>query len=239
MTRLWRAWLKMKEVSRTARARGISASINAIAQQCQTALGLKAATILCSASVDAPLTFGAVRPVIILPERLLEAASPELVTAALGHEMAHIRRRDFMWNLIYELAHLPLSYHRAASLAMRRVRETRELACDEMVAERLMSAKAYARSLVRIASSLTVIERPAYSLGIFDANNLEERIMKLMERRPRARLAKTVFIAALFALAASSRAASAFSLSVGQDKGAGPGGVAIDRPSIRRHELLF
>jgi beta-lactamase regulating signal transducer with metallopeptidase domain len=225
--RLLSAWRKTKEVTRTARACSIPDSITAIADECQTVLGLKATTILCSSTVEAPLTLGTRRPIIILPEGLLKTdssglAPTELLTTALGHEMAHIRRRDFLWNLIYELIHLPLSFHPAASYAKRRIKETRELVCDEMVTERLMSANAYARSLVHMAVSLTAIEQPTYLPGIFDADNLEERIMRLTKRRPRAsaRLAKTLLIAAILALGASAIAASAFSLSIGQDKNA-------------------
>lgn len=224
MLLLIRAWQKTREISRAARACGMRGPVTAIADECRAAIGLKAVPILCSETIEVPLTIGAKRPVIILPKSLLQSASPELMSTALGHEMAHIRRRDFFWNLIYELIYLPLSFHPAALLAKRRIRETRELACDEMVAGRLMSAGAYARSLVHMASSLTATERATYSLGIFDANNLEERIMKLMEKRPRtsSRSAMILFAAAVFALSLSAVAASAFSLSIGQDKSAAP-----------------
>jgi beta-lactamase regulating signal transducer with metallopeptidase domain len=221
---LIRAWQKTREISRVASDCGIPGSITAIADECRAAVGLKAASILCSEAIDIPLTLGAKRPVIILPKSLLQAASQDLVSTALGHEMAHIRRRDYFWNLVYELIHLPLSFHPAALFAKRRIRETRELACDEMVAGRLMSARAYARSLVHMASSITAIEHATYSLGIFDADNLEERIMKLTEERPRTSpgRAMILFAAAVFTLSLSAAAASAFSLSIGQGKSAAP-----------------
>ncbi|HEX8090954.1 MAG TPA: M56 family metallopeptidase, partial [Blastocatellia bacterium] len=152
---LIRAWQKTREISRAAAACRMHGSIAAIADECRAVIGLKGVSILCSETIEIPLTLGAKRPVIILPESLLRAASPELMSTALGHEMAHIRRRDFLWNLIYELIYLPLSFHPAALFAKRRIRETREMACDEMVAGRLMSAGAYARSLVHMASSIT------------------------------------------------------------------------------------
>ncbi|HKP84637.1 MAG TPA: hypothetical protein VJZ26_00990 [Blastocatellia bacterium] len=91
-----------------------------------------------------------------------------------------------------------------------------------------MSPKEYARSLVSIASSMAMLDNPTYSLGIFDANNLEERIMKLTQRSPRAsaRLAKVLLVGAALALALSAVAASAFSLSVGQNKSAESNGSA-------------
>ena len=220
LTRLRSAWLRTNEIRRSARLESIPDFAAAIREQCRVAFGLKEISILCSSIVKGPVTLGTKRAVIILPQSMLLTASPDLILSALGHEMAHIRRRDFLFNLIYELIHLPISFHPASIYAKRRIKETREIACDEMVTERLMSPKEYARSLVSIASSMTSLDNPTYSLGIFDANNLEERIMKLTQRSPRAsaRLAKALLVLATLALALSAIAASAFSLSIGQDK---------------------
>src|SRR6185503_4365353 len=238
LARLRSAWRRTNEIRRSARLESIPDFAADIREQCRVAFGLKEISILCSSIVEGPVTLGARRAVIILPQSMLFTASPDLMLSALGHEMAHIRRRDFLWNLIYELIYLPISFHPASVYAKRRINETREIACDEMVTERLMSPKEYARSLVSIASSMTSLDNPTYSLGIFDANNLEERIMKLTQRSPRAsaRLAKALLIGAVLALALSAVAASAFSLSIKQDKSAESNGSA---KSIAGAWLLF
>ncbi len=237
LTRLWRAWRKTNDIRRTACAREIPEWMALIAARCQVALGLgnslgqahrgtsPRATILCSSQVAGPLTCGARRPAIILPERLFEGPPSEDFTSALCHEMAHIRRHDFLLNLIYELIYLPLSFHPAAMLIKRRIDETRELTCDEMAAGRLLDPVTYARSLVSIARSMSLLgaprslSGPGYTLGVFDANILEERIMRLLNKRPRAsaRLAKISLLLGSLLLAASCIAASAFSLSVVQE----------------------
>jgi hypothetical protein len=132
----------------------------------------------------------------------------------MGHEMAHIKRRDFALNLCYLLLSAPLAFHPAVVFIKRRINETRELACDEMVTERWLNAMDYARSLLRLADSAMVWRRPDYSLGVFEADILEERIMKLIERKPRmSGGVRSVILALVLSLVfASTAVATAFSI---------------------------
>jgi hypothetical protein len=170
---------------------------------------------------------GFFKPVIILPETLLQATPSEELTSALCHEMAHVRRRDYLLNLICEFFFLPLAFHPSAWLLKRRIDETRELACDEAAAGRLLTPTAYARSLVSLAQSIAPLAsalRPRYTLGVFDANILEERIMRLLDNRPQVsqRRGRLLLGGATLALALAALAAGAFSLSaVANPKAAG------------------
>jgi hypothetical protein len=130
--------------------------------------------------------------------------------------MAHVRRRDFAMNLLCELLALPVSFHPATAFLRRRIAETRELACDEQVTERLLDGPSYARALVHLARAASAGARPGYSLGVFDADVLEERIMRLIDERPRAnaRAGRVLVLVAAVALAVSGAAASANSVSV-------------------------
>jgi hypothetical protein len=164
-----------------------------------------------------PATVGFFRPVIVLPETLLQSGRSEELTTALCHEMAHIRRRDYLVNLLCEFALLPLVFHPAAWLLKRRIEETRELACDEAAAGLLLSAPEYARSLVNLAESiapLTSALSPRYTLGVFDANILEERVMRLLDNRSRVspRRARLLMGGAALGLALAALAAGMFSL---------------------------
>src|SRR5262249_47515633 len=122
----------------------------------------------------------------ILPESMREA-SDELLTTAIGHELAHIARRDFAWNLRCELVYLPISFHPAAAWLRREIDRTRELACDELVTSRLLEPEVYARSIVSIAATMSGLPRPGYTLGVFDGDILEERIRRILTR-PKANL---------------------------------------------------
>jgi hypothetical protein len=126
-------------------------------------------------------------------------------------------------NLIYELAALPISFHPAAIFLKRRINETRELACDEIAISRLTRPTEYAQSLVALARKMSAppaFPRSGYLLGVFDANILEERIMKILDQKRRLNdhLAKAALALSAFLFATSCIFGSAFSLSVGQEK---------------------
>src|SRR6185295_8620294 len=127
----------------------------------------------------------------------------------------HVARRDYVLNLIYELLFIPVSFHPAAALLRRRVRETRELCCDELVAERIVNAEVYALSLVRLASSAPPLRRLSVSttVGIADADILEARIMSLL-RKPKlnTRWKKLLLVAVALLLLVPCLAAAAFAM---------------------------
>ena len=151
------------------------------AQRCAHALGVSTAPIVVSWRVEGPATVGALRPVIVLPRRLLDAASPAMAVAMLCHEMAHVRRRDYAWNLACEVLALPLAFHPAAALIRRKIRETREQACDELAAA-VLGAKGYARALVALGRSVESGAPAAYAVGMVD-HSFEERVMRLLASR--------------------------------------------------------
>jgi len=224
-----------------------SQSVQTISARCRAAFGLPPIPILGSPKVQAPATLGARRPVIIVPIALLDSSEPMLLEAVIGHEMAHIKRRDFSCNLIYELLYLPISFHPAAALVKRRIAQTRELACDELVTEQLLGAVDYARALVTVASRVTGPGRPGYTLGVFTADNLEERIMKLTETKSRhgERAERVIMALSAFLLLLTGAAASAYCLRTGpavsdvgvgakqQEKSGAPATerMALDRPT--------
>jgi uncharacterized membrane protein YkoI len=137
-----------------------------------------------SETLPVPVTIGLLQPAIILPEPLLREGNVELLTSAIAHEFIHVARHDYVLNLIYELLFVPISFHPAAALLRSRVKQTRELCCDELVAERILNAEVYARSLVRLASSAPPLRRLSVTttVGIADADILEARIMSLLKK---------------------------------------------------------
>src|SRR6185312_7711687 len=82
--------------------------------QCLQARGVAGPIALfVSGEVTGPVTLGALRPAILLPPRFLDDASPDEALSALGHEMAHVRRRDYCINLLCEALLLPVAFHPA------------------------------------------------------------------------------------------------------------------------------
>ncbi|HVG28908.1 MAG TPA: M56 family metallopeptidase [Pyrinomonadaceae bacterium] len=210
---LWRAWRRTQGLRRSARALEISSRLGAVAESCRAAFGLRRIEIRCSSEASAPAALGARAPLIILPASLFDGATTETLASVVGHEAAHVARRDFALNLAYEFILLPISFHPLARLIKRQIDRTRELACDEMVAERVVAPDTYARSLVRVAGALVSHADRAFTLGVFDADILEERIMRLTRntRRTDARAARLLALAALSTLCLSCLAISTFS----------------------------
>ena len=210
---LRRAWRRTRRLRRRAHPPEISSRLDAVAERCRAAFGLRRIEIRCSAEVSAPIALGAREPLIILPEGVFDSAPAETLASVIGHEAAHIARRDFALNLAYELLLLPVSFHPLARLIKRQIDRTRELACDELVAGRVVAPDAYARSLVRAAGALASPADHAFTLGVFDADILEERIMRLTSNTSRAtpRAARLLALAALSVLCLSCLAISTFS----------------------------
>jgi beta-lactamase regulating signal transducer with metallopeptidase domain len=207
--RLGQGWARARGIVRRSRPLEVPAALAAQVERCRAAFGVQSAEILGSPEVASPVTLGALRPVILLPTGFFATASPEDVASALGHEMAHIRRRDYATHLLCEILLLPLAYNPGAPRLLRhQLAETREMACDEAVVERLVRPQAYARSLLSLAASAAGLPRPSATLGVHNAQTLEVRMKKILDHRPplRPRAARALLGAALLLLGGSSLA---------------------------------
>ena len=214
---LFRAWRRTRAIVSSASEFQFLEPARTIVQQCHEAIGVSRVRFLCSALVPVPITVGVLHPLIILPERLLYEVDRELLTSAIGHELVHVARRDYLANLIYEFIYLPLSFHPAAALVRRRIKQTRELCCDQSVATKLLKPEVYARSLVRLIGSVPLKRRLAANttIGITESDNLEVRIMSLLRTTKLTPRRKTfLLIAALFLLAVPCLAATSFALAL-------------------------
>ena len=218
---LIRAWRRTKTIVESAITFEYTGPIEAIIQRCQTAIGVVRVRILCSPAVPVPITVGILNPVIILPEHLLQDVDEEVLTTAIGHELVHVSRRDYLANLVYEFIYLPLSFHPAVALVRRRIKQTRELCCDEAVATKLLRAETYARSLVRLIGSAPLGPRLAAdtTIGISESDILEVRIMSLLKApKVNARRKRLLLIAASLLLVAPCVAATSLALTFDMDR---------------------
>jgi beta-lactamase regulating signal transducer with metallopeptidase domain len=215
--KLIQAWQTTRTIRRRATEIEPNDSVAEVIHRCELEFGARAGSIrvLRSETLPVPVTAGLFNPVIILPESLLREGNDELLISAIGHEFVHVARRDYVLNLIYELLFVPVSFHPAAALLRRRVRETRELCCDELVAERILNAEVYARSLVRLASPALPLRRLSVTttVGIADADILEARIMSLLKKPElKTRWKKSLLIAVSLLLLVPCAAAAAFAM---------------------------
>lgn len=100
--------------------------------------------------LQGPLAIGIVRSLVILPVSALMALSPEQLEAVLAHELAHVRRADYLWNLIQTMVETLLFFHPAVWWLGRRLRQQRELCCDDVAVQSCADPLIYATALLRL-----------------------------------------------------------------------------------------
>ncbi|MCI0486522.1 MAG: HEAT repeat domain-containing protein [Blastocatellia bacterium] len=106
--------------------------------------------LLESAWVRVPTVIGWLRPVILLPASALTGLAPNQLEAILAHELAHIRRHDYLINLIQTVIETLLFYHPAVWWVSRRIRAERENCCDDAAVALCGDALVYARALTEL-----------------------------------------------------------------------------------------
>jgi TonB family protein len=150
--------------------------------QCAEAFAVWNASVRTSPQIYGPITVGIKRKLVLFPPDMLEALPDSELRTAIAHEFAHMRRHDFVKNLLYELLCLPVRFHPVLSLTRSRLIETREMVCDQLAAS-LADHHQYARSLLRLASLLVngMPARTPHAIGIFDDTTFERRVMRLTE----------------------------------------------------------
>ena len=182
-----RAWRRTQSILRGGLDSPLPDHLNVIVDRCRRLIGVRRVRILHSSEVPVPITLGITNPIVVLPESLLAETDHDLLSSAIGHEFVHVARRDYLWNLIFETIYVPLSFHPAAALVRRRIRQTRELCCDEIVAMKLLNAETYAHSLMKLIGSAPLSPRliSDTTIGLNQSDILEVRIMSLLNSKNR------------------------------------------------------
>lgn len=135
-----------------------------------------------------PLTAGVLRPWILLPVSALTSLSPEQIEVVLSHELAHIRRADYLWNLLQTAVETLFFFHPAVWWISRRAREERELCCDDVAVQSCGDPALYAAALLRLEEERRDQMRLAMALdGHQTRAGLRARILRILgdaEERP-------------------------------------------------------
>jgi TonB family protein len=115
-----------------------------------------------AADLDHPVTFGLFKPVVLLP-KALRAQSAEIQRAVIGHELIHVRRRDWGWLIAEELAVCLLWFHPAAWWLASRIQLTREEVVDELAVLLTGRRKTYIEALLAFSDSTSVVPTAAFA----------------------------------------------------------------------------
>src|SRR5881296_805263 len=119
--------------------------------------------VLESAVLQVPAVLGLVRPVILVPASALTGLTPLQLDALLAHELAHVRRYDYLVNLIQSVIETLLFYHPAVWWISARVRDEREHCCDDLAVAVCGDAHFYASAL--LGMERLRVTPPAFALA--------------------------------------------------------------------------
>ena len=103
-----------------------------------------------SSAVNTPAIIGWWRPVLLLPLTALAGLTPSQAEAILAHELVHVRRHDYVVNILQRVTETVLFYHPAVWWISHRMRIEREQCCDAVVVRMCGDAADYATALVRL-----------------------------------------------------------------------------------------
>ncbi len=129
--------------------------------------------------VEAPLVIGWLRPAILVPVAALSGLTPEALDAVLAHELAHIRRHDYLVNLLQSAVEILFFYHPAVWWLSAEIRAERENACDDVAVSSCGDALLYARSLARLEELRGSMSNPKLALAS-NGGSLMNRIHRLL-----------------------------------------------------------
>ena len=155
----------------------------------------RAVRLMHSALVEVPTVIGWLRPVVLVPASCLSGLSPMQIEAVLAHELAHVRRHDYLVSVFQSVVEALLFYHPAVWWVSRQVRRERECCCDELAVAVGGDVVAYARALSYLEERRGSV--PEFVLGA-NGGVLTMRIKRLLGRGENAAVSQ---VAALVVLA--------------------------------------
>lgn len=155
-----------------------------------------------SGSVNVPMIIGYLKPLILMPAGLIMALPPAELEAILMHELAHIRRRDYLLNLLQEIMEILFFFNPAVWWISSLIKIEREHCCDDIVVATVGNSKDYIRALV----SCGAYHPPAKGIAVAlngNKNHLLDRVKRLLSNNTSAltRPQKSLFVFCLGLLA--------------------------------------
>jgi beta-lactamase regulating signal transducer with metallopeptidase domain len=143
-------WWVIHRLRNTATAQ-VPAPVRATFERIARTLSLSRPVLLrVSSAIAGPVTMGTLRAIVLLPVSAVTQLSPEELEVVLAHELAHVRRADFLWNLVQTLIETLFFFHPAVWWLSSRVRHERELCCDDLALKVCPNPVVYASALFHL-----------------------------------------------------------------------------------------
>ncbi|MBS1729971.1 MAG: M56 family metallopeptidase [Bacteroidetes bacterium] len=129
-----------------------------------------------------PMTIGFLKPVILLPMASINHLTQEQLEAVILHEMAHIRRADYLWNILQSIVEIILFFNPFSHLLSKNIHLEREKSCDDWVMQYQYQPALYAHALLKLANLQTGGALALAAIG--KKRDLKKRIQRLFLARP-------------------------------------------------------
>jgi beta-lactamase regulating signal transducer with metallopeptidase domain len=140
--------------------------------------------IFLSSLVDTPVTLGILKPVILLPIAAVNHLSLKQAEAIILHELNHIRRNDYLVNLLISCVDVILFFNPFARLLTGIIRKERENCCDDMVLQFCYDPQNYARALLSLEQNRTGTNALALAATGKDKYFLLNRVKRILGNEP-------------------------------------------------------
>ena len=141
-----------------------------------------------SGRISGPLAMGVFRSLILLPVSTLTALNAEQLEVVLAHELAHIRRADYLWNMLQSMIETLFFFHPAVWWVSNKLRQQRELCCDDVALACCSDPLVYATALLRLEEQRSSRLHLAMALDGHQAGTgLRARIVRILGEAPQGR----------------------------------------------------
>ncbi len=158
--------------------------VNKIRSMCME-LGIKLPVELRqSASLTSPIVMGYLKPIVIFPIGLLQGLPTDQVEAILLHELAHIKRYDYLINVFVSLLQVVFFYHPAYWWLQSQLDSEREYSCDDLVLNQTGNRLSLVKALAAVREFQITGQSPALGFA-GHKNQLLKRVERIMKKKTR------------------------------------------------------
>ncbi len=138
----------------------------------------KPVTIWISELVSSPVTIGFLKPVILIPLAAINNLTPQQLESVLLHELSHIKRYDYLINLVINFIRTIFYFNPFAKAFVKIVEQEREKTCDEMVLQFQYDSHEYATALLMLEKANHQVQ--PFIIGAVGNNDLLHRVETIM-----------------------------------------------------------
>jgi len=138
---------------------------------------VKPVQVWLSEFVSSPVTIGYIKPLVLLPLAAVNHLSPQQIEAVLLHELSHIRRADYLINLIARIIQTVLYFNPFVKAFSSIIEKEREKHCDEMVLQFQYEPHGYAAALLELEK----VSQSSHLLAVAAAGNKKNELLNRVE----------------------------------------------------------